>query len=247
MMKTNEREVPIFNIQRYSTHDGPGIRTTVFFAGCPLRCAWCHNPEGLMADSADAKLYTVPQLMAVIRRDRRFYDETGGGVTFSGGECMLHVDFLVKLAAACKKEGISVAIDTCGHTNWQDFERILPLADLFLYDVKLTDPAAHEKHTGVDNKLILENLDKLSNARARIWLRFPIIGGVNMDDAHIDALADICSKIKHESVHLLPYHPLADGKRAKMGLESDGGGFYRPAEEELAGIKHVLKTQRPQQ
>jgi len=244
-MQIKMLQAPIFNIQRYSTHDGPGIRTTVFFAGCPLCCAWCHNPEGLQADSTDAVLYTVPQLMAIIRRDRRFYDETGGGVTFSGGECMVHIDFLVELAQSCRKEGISVAIDTCGHVNWQDFEQILPNADLFLYDVKLTDPAAHKKYTGLDNKIILENLTKLNSAETRIWLRFPIIGGVNMDDAHIAALADICSKIRHESVHLLPYHPLADGKRAKMGLDS--GEFCRPTEDELDDIRLALKTQRTQQ
>jgi len=243
-MQTNIRQAQaaIFNIQRYSTHDGPGIRTTVFFSGCPLRCAWCHNPEGISFDSPDAITYTIPQIMSIIRRDRRFYDETGGGVTFSGGECMTQIDFVAGLAAACKKEGISVAIDTCGHAPWQDFERILPLCDLFLYDVKLTDSDKHTLHTGVDNKLILENLTKLSNAGAGIWLRFPIIGGVNMDSDHAAALADICGKIRHESVHLLPYHPYAGGKREKMGLPS--GDFTRPTQEELGSIEQALKAQR---
>jgi len=225
----------IFNFQRYSTHDGPGIRTTAFFRGCPLRCAWCHNPEGIAFDGVAE--HTVAQVMSVFRRDRRFYEETGGGVTFSGGECLSQIDFVVALAAACKKEGLDVAIDTCGHVPWQSLERVLPLCDLFLYDVKLTDPAAHEAHTGLDNALILENLSKLSDAGARIWLRFPIIGGVNMGDGHIAGLADICGKIRHERVDLLPYHPLADGKRAKMGLGSGGTAFSTPTADELDVIK----------
>lgn len=227
----------IFNFQRFSAHDGPGIRTTVFFQGCPLRCAWCHNPESLNFDGQKHTIFTVAQAMAKIRRDRQFFEESGGGVTFSGGECLAQIDFLEALAKNCKKEGISVAIDTCGHEAWQSFERILPYCDLFLYDIKILDSQLHQQYTGQDNSLILENLAKLSSAGARIWLRFPIIGGVNLDEGHVNDLWEICCKIRHERAELLPYHPMAEGKLAKMGQGVEDFGFYSPTEADLAKIR----------
>ena len=219
----------IFNFQRFSIHDGPGIRTSVFFKGCPLKCMWCHNPEsqsfrrelmysadkclhcqicnGIYANSVElseiedgafdcpngalevvGNYYTVKEALKEILKDRLFYEESGGGVTFSGGEPMAHINYLEALAIECKRNGISTVIDTSGHVPYSNFERILEYCDLFLYDVKTIDPILHKTFTGVDNRLILDNLHKLSESGANIRLRFPIIKGINLNDAHLEGL-----------------------------------------------------------
>ena len=230
----------IFNFQRFSVDDGPGIRTAVFFQGCPLSCIWCHNPEGLDFATDKKHVYSVDAAMSHILRDRQFYEETRGGVTFTGGECMAQIDFLEALAKKCKRAGIDVAIDTSGHAPWESFERILEACDLFLYDIKIVNPQKHKELTGRDNGLILENLQKLSRAGARIWLRFPLIGGINLDEEHIAGLADICRDIRHESIHLLPYHPLAGGKLEKMGKPPINAVMEQPTQQQLAKIRARL-------
>ena len=174
----------IFDLKKFAVHDGPGIRTTVFFKGCPLKCRWCHNPEGrhpeLQAafrgtrntgekstdttkDAMIGRTVSVQQLMREIKKDEIFYDQSGGGVTFSGGEPMMQIDFLFEILTACRKEGIATAVDTCGFTSYENFTRILPLVDLFLYDIKLIDDRTHKKYAGQSNRVILENLEKLSD------------------------------------------------------------------------------------
>jgi len=257
----------IFNFQKFSIHDGPGIRTTVFFKGCPMHCIWCHNPEsidfqrqvlysenrcvhcgkcGKIYDDHAARIdkrghdsfskaekavlicltgaleiaghyYSVKEVMKEILKDRQFYEESGGGVTFSGGECLVQIDFIEALAKECKRNGISVAIDTCGYVPFRNFEKVLEYCDLFLYDIKIINPELHKKFTGTSNDLVLENLQKLSDKQANISLRFPIIDGINLDDEYIEGLMNICRNIRHESVHLLPYHPIAEGKYKKLG------------------------------
>ena len=279
----------ILNIQKFSVHDGPGIRTTVFFKGCPMQCQWCHNPESIrferqlmyskekctycqgcnriydgrsgrwdtaiplkkielvqlheptsnsecsrrFVDAEQAvekclvgaleiagKYYTSQEIIKEVLKDRLFYEESGGGVTFSGGESMAQIDFLEEVARGCKEEGLHVAIDTCGYAPYAYFERILPHCDLFLFDIKETDPVTHKEFTGVDNQLILDNLTDLSAAGAKIWLRFPLIKGVNLRGDHIEGLLSLCQNIHHERVSLLPYHPLGAGKREKLGESS---------------------------
>jgi len=257
----------IFNFQRFSIHDGPGIRTTVFFKGCPMSCIWCHNPESInyhrqilynatictrckkcncIYDDQAARIektrddhflateiavtncptgaleitghyYSVDEAMKEILKDRLFYEESGGGVTFSGGESLMQIDFICELAKACRRNGISVVVDTCGYVPFQHFERVLPYCDLFLYDIKITNRKLHKKFTGVDYDLILENLQHLSMRQANIDLRFPIIAGINLNDEHIENLMDICRTIRHKSVHLLPYHQVAEGKYQRLG------------------------------
>ena len=190
----------IFDIERNSYVDGPGIRTTVFFKGCNLHCSWCHNPESQSPkpqmlvyknkctgcgkckekcpnalkkcelcgrctlycphDARDicGKEYTVDEVMREILKDKLFYENSGGGVTFSGGECMLQIDFLEEILKACKENGIHTAVDTAGHVPYERFEQILPYTDLFLYDVKCFDSDKHKQYTGVENQLILKNL-----------------------------------------------------------------------------------------
>lgn len=202
----------IFDIQHGSVVDGPGMRTTVFFKGCNLRCSWCHNPESQSFEKQimfykekcvdcgrcrtidkndtdficyhDAreicgKEYSVEEIFEKIICDKRFYESSGGGVTFSGGECMLQTDFLCKILKKCKDADIHTAVDTAGHIDWQAFEKVLQYTDLFLYDIKAFDSNIHRKYTGVSNDLILDNLKKLFAADANVWIRIPVIPGVN--------------------------------------------------------------------
>jgi len=172
----------------------------------------------------------MADIMQIIQRDSVFYEESGGGVTFSGGECMAQIDFLAELAQQCKNMGLHVTIDTSGHVPWQNFKRILNICDLFLYDIKITEPVLHKKMTGQGNNLIMENLEKLSKTNAKIWLRFPIIGEINTDLRHVKELSKVCRNIKHEQVNLLPYHAMA----GKMQ------GMRPPTATELAEIKNQL-------
>ena len=246
-----EQKATIFDIQRNSYVDGPGIRTTVFFKGCNLRCAWCHNPEShsptpqTMAfpnrpKELCGKEHTVDEVLTDILRDKRFYKAAGGGVTFSGGECMLQIDFLEKILKACKENGIHTAVDTAGHVPFSFFERILPHTDLFLYDVKCLDNKKHKQYTGVGNDLILENLKKLLQSKKEIWVRIPIIPAVNDTVAEmqqIKAFLDSCERFP--KIELLPYHAMGEHKYAALGIEMKQ--FSSPSEAHIAQLKSVFR------
>lgn len=265
----------ISNIQRFSVHDGPGIRTVVFLLGCPLRCKWCQNPEtinakpGLMmnhqlcsgcnacvnicpgkAISRDAsgriitdrenccgcwkcnnecyfqarqltgKLYTVEDVFKEIRKDEVVYKNTGGGVTLSGGEPTLHTDFCFQLLEKCRNYGIHTAIETCGYTDWENFEKLLKVTDLFLYDLKLLDGIKHKNWTGVDNAKILGNLKSLVKASADIIIRVPLIPGVNDD---VEEFAGMMSFVKGlgsiSSIHIMPFHQIGSSKYEMIGAD----------------------------
>ena len=289
------RSALIFNIQKFSVHDGPGIRTTIFFKGCPLSCQWCHNPEsqswkqenlphanrctscgscakncpqqalmmvegqvcydvsrciycGVCADNCfnNARevvgtLYTVSELMSEILKDRPFYEQSGGGVTLSGGEVMTQIEFALELVAACQEQGISVAIDTCGYAPPENFKRILKHVDVFLYDIKLMDTSRHKLYTGFGNSLILENLKMLSNNQANISLRLPLIEGINTDDGHIQQVVDFIETLKINVIHLLPYHDMACGKYEQWKMQCPGEKFFAPASERLEEIAEIFK------
>ena len=242
----------IFDIQRFSVHDGPGIRTTVFMKGCPLRCRWCHNPEGLFASPelqffdencigccrcgnkellSDARhcptgalrvcgrYITLNEALAEIAKDEIFYGDEGG-VTLSGGECLMQADFVVMLLSAAKEMGIRTAIDTSGHVRWSEIEKTLDICDLYLYDIKCADPALHKEYTGVDNTLILENLKKLSSLGKRIWIRVPVIPDFNNTESEMNAICDIVASLPSvEQVTLMPYHRLGASKYKTLGLD----------------------------
>ena len=262
----------VFNIQRFSIHDGPGIRTTVFLKGCPLRCSWCHNPEGIspkpelavsirrciacgeclgscpsslpvpgvapqpndlerclacgacaMACPCEARQIVGEEMSAAavleeIVKDRVFFEESGGGVTFSGGEPLWQADFLARLLKACKVEGIHTVVDTCGQVPWRDLESVTRLTDLFLYDIKLMDDRMHRAHTGASNGRILENLYRLARVHQKIWLRVPIIPGVNDSVVNMQATARMAASLPAvEKVCLLPFHPLGEDKNRRQG------------------------------
>lgn len=226
----------IFDIKRFSINDGPGIRTTVFFKGCPLRCSWCHNPESqskevecysrnvkvgegiFETEQKVGKWYTVEEIFAEIIPDRQFYDQSGGGVTFSGGEPLMQAGFLKRILEKCKENGIHTAVDTSGYAPVKILDEIASLANLFLYDLKIINNDHHIKYTGVSNELIISNLKRLIGWRKDIVIRFPVIPGITMDDQKISDLSVLLKDLAGDinNISLLPYHPLAKNKYSKM-------------------------------
>lgn len=288
----------LFNVQKFSVHDGPGIRTTFFFKGCPLRCAWCHNPESLStkvellhnkvkctgcgacaehckdgsismvngkihidntkfqgdedildeclqnALSIAGQSYSLDEAMKAALKDQVFYEESGGGVTLSGGECLMQIDFVEAFLKKLKANRIHTTIDTCGHVSRTYFERILPYVDLFLYDVKHTDIEGHKTFTAVDNRLILENLQYLSDQKANIHLRLPIILGVNATNEHIHNIMDILDNISVEQINLLPFHAIGEGKYDRLGLSYDKEAFQVPSDDALNNFKKLFASKK---
>ena len=273
--------VAIFDIQRGSYVDGPGIRTTVFFKGCNLRCAWCHNPESQSAlpqimfyknkcvkcgkckekcpnqlekcdfcgkctlycphDAREicGREYTVDEVVKEILRDNSFYKASGGGVTFSGGECMLQIDFLEEALKECKKNGIHTAVDTAGHVPFAYFERILPYTDLFLYDVKIIDSEKHKRYTGAPNELILSNLSKLLKMDRSVWVRIPVIAGINDSIEEITAIRKTLDLYGFpEKVELLPYHAMGEHKYEALGMEAVT--FFAPRDEKMLQLRKIF-------
>jgi pyruvate formate lyase activating enzyme len=233
--------VTIFDIKRFAVHDGPGIRTTVFMKGCPLRCWWCHNPESQAVEPftidierkvngksvAGKKTYgekmEISALMDIILRDRNFYEESGGGVTFSGGEPLRQIEELSELLEASKGNGLHTTVDTSGFARRELFERILPFTDLFLYDLKHMDPELHLKYTGVDNKLIQSNADYLLEQRANLIFRIPVIPGVNTSGEEVSRMLNFLDERADlmKEVHLLPYHHIADNKYFRLRMKQE--------------------------
>lgn len=281
----------ITNIQKFSIHDGDGIRTTVFFKGCPLKCEWCHNPEtqrfekemqvdrekcsgcgtcasvcpnGAVRMTEDhrpawdpkactfcgkcenfcpagsreivGREYTVKELTKELMKDQMFYEESGGGVTFSGGEVMsMDMDFILAMAKELKRQDVTLTIDTCGYVPYERFEKLLPYVNTFLYDVKVMDPELHKKYMGTDNKLILENLIRLSQDGARIYIRIPTIKEVNGNEEN---MKETIAFLKEHDIHpagvnLLPYHDTGSGKYAKLDMEYKGTDLHAPDKEEM--------------
>ncbi len=214
----------VFDIQRAAIHDGPGLRTTVFLKGCPLRCAWCHNPESqspFPETGQSGKVYgrkmSVAEVMNAVEADRAFYDATGGGLTISGGEPTAQFDFCVALLQAAKERNISTCLDTCGHFPSRYLDVLLPLVDIWEFDYKATGTDEYRRWTGVDGHLILENLSILRKSGARILLRCPIVEHVNETPAHVDALEDFEMADDIESVERLPYHSTGNAKAVDLG------------------------------
>ena len=242
-------EPVVFNIQKFSIHDGPGVRTTVFFKGCPLQCKWCHNPEGMKyeiepiqtkdgKEEIVGKHYTVFELVKELAKDQIFYEQSGGGVTLSGGEVMTQdMDYIVELLQTLKRKGISVVIDTSGVAPFKNFERVLPYVDRFLYDLKFIHSTLHKDYTGAPNELVLDNLKKLSKAGAVISLRLIQVDGINNSKLAVKQtirwLQD--NHIHIDEVNLLPYHEFGSDKYARLGKPCQI--FSKPSDETLEKTK----------
>ena len=266
----------VFNIQKFSVHDGPGLRTTVFFKGCNLRCRWCHNPESWLpapqllkfkekctgcglcrevcsredcilcgecaciciagARSVCGKEYTVEQVMEQVIADKAFYEKSGGGVTFSGGECMLQPAFLAALLKACREAEISTAVDTASCVPFDRFERILQDTDLFLHDIKCVSPDLHKAYTGVDNTLILENYRRLLAGNARVWVRIPVVPGFNDRPEEMEKIRAFLAENPPEKVELLAYHDLGVAKHMAAGFE-EPWETHAPSEEQMQTLR----------
>jgi pyruvate formate lyase activating enzyme len=239
----------IFNIQKFCVHDGPGIRTTVFFKGCPLRCRWCHNPEGMNfqiesiktkdgKNELAGKHYTVDELIKEVEKDQIFYEQSGGGATLSGGEVMMQdMNYIQELVKMLQRKGISVVIDTSGFAPFENFKRILPYVDRFLFDLKFIDSEMHQEYTGVPNKLILDNLKKLSDAGATISLRLIQVEGLNNRKTDVEKSISWLHEndIHIDEINLLPYHEFGREKYARLGKKCEI--FTRPSDQTLEAIR----------
>ena len=186
--------------------------------------------------------YTVGELIKLIEKDRTFYEQSGGGVTFSGGEAMAQIDALEEIVKKCKERGLSVAIDTCGYAPFSSFERISDYVDLFLYDIKLMDTDLHKEYTGKGNGLIMENLVKLSERGANINLRLPLIQGINTDDKNIQSMIDFANSLRISLVNLLPYHDIARDKYSKLNRDYKQETMEKPSQERLEEIKKLFEN-----
>lgn len=283
----------LFDIKRYSINDGPGVRVTVFFKGCPLSCRWCHNPEsisfkteklynkskcigccscveacpedalaltqsdGIATDSDKCVLcgkcaevcptkaiemsgrhYSEDEVMSAVLKETNMMDSSGGGVTFSGGEPLMHSEALKRLLIRCGQEGIHRAVDTSGVVSLSVVKEIMPHTDLFLYDLKLMDSFAHRRWVGADNSLILRNLKFISDNNKEYQVRIPLIEGVNTDLLNIEATIDFLLGLsrKPSTVGLLPYHNIASKKYEKIGRKYDERGMSEPSKEKVCQI-----------
>ena len=249
----------IFDIKHFAIHDGPGIRQTIFFKGCPLSCWWCHNPESRSADIFSyekeeiledvkvcetkiiGKKYTVEDVMVQIKKDIVFFEESGGGITFSGGEPLLQYDFVMALLKECKKFDVHTCIDTTGITNSDKLANVASLTNLFLFDLKHMDDDQHIKYTGVSNKNILDNLKMLDEMGKEIWVRFPLIPGINDDESNLLRIMDFLSKLKNNHpVSILSYHKIGSHKYEPFGIDYKMNGVEEQSKEDVNRIMNMF-------
>ncbi len=252
----------IFDIKRFAVHDGPGIRATVFLKGCPLSCWWCHNPESWSLKSQDiireVKLngktfceeVTVGQeieakeVITQLLKERMVMEESGGGVTFSGGEPLMQPGFLLELLKLSKEEGFHTAVDTSGYVEKTHMEQILPFTDLFLFDLKVMDSVTHKKYTGVSNGLILENLVFISTKGKKIYLRIPVVDEVNNTLEETNSIIQFLgtNKIQVQQVDLLPYHHIGKSKYERFGIKYRMRGKEQMQKADMKEIKQQFEN-----
>ncbi len=289
----------VFDIQRFSIHDGPGIRTVIFFKGCNLECPWCQNPESISLkpeiayypnkciDSRDCvttcahnaisfndkiginrdicarcekctvtcfseairvigKEYTVKELMHEILQDLDYYNASGGGVTFSGGEPTMHIDFIYELLVQCKSHGIQTNIETNGLFSWNKFQKILPLLDLIYFDIKIADCSEHKKYLSRSNEKIHFNMQQLVEAKAPVQFRLPLIPEYTATNKNLTGVVKLLNKCKIEAIHLLPYHSMGEGKGEKVASCLPKLGFNPFSSSEIKGLELFFENENIQ-
>lgn len=246
-----EKKGIIFNIQKFSINDGPGIRTTVFFKGCPLQCRWCSNPESQnrfmdITDSMDDLTYkgrenTIEEVMKVVRQDIDFYRESGGGITLSGGEPLWQAEFAIELAKTARSEGIHVASETTGMAPKETFEEFIGNLDMLLMDFKHADSNKHMEFTGVPNEIIIDNFKIAFKSGIDIAVRIPVIPGFNNDMESGKLMANKLVSLGAKTVHLLPFHQFGESKYEKLGVEYPYSGFKQMHPEQLESYYNVYK------
>lgn len=287
-------KAPVFEIKRFAVHDGDGIRTTVFFKGCTLKCVWCHNPEGIGfkpqmaflenkctlcgacveacpqnahkiengihiferdkcvscgkceeaclngALTLYGKEMTVDELVPILLEDKDFYDNSDGGVTISGGECLCHADFCAELLKKLKENGIHTAVDTCGFVSKEAIDKVMPYTDCFLYDLKAYDEDVHIKCTGQSNRTILENLKYIDGCGKQIEIRIPYVPEYNSEQ--IEKIAEFMSKLNNlTKVRVLPYHNYAGSKYKSLDMENTLPEIL-PTDDEIKSAKDIIKA-----
>ena len=296
-MTPKMRKAFIVKIQRYCIHDGPGIRATVFFKGCPLRCVWCSSPEthspepeiafykekciegceacvgacpegaiskmganieidrakctdcGECADVCPSQALSVigipmnaQRIVEDVQKDKQFYEHSGGGVTLSGGEPLLHFECAAEIAKECQKKGISVALDTCGHGKKENVNRVLDHVDLVLYDIKHMDPLKHKKYTGVRNDIILDNARMISKRGVPMIIRYPLVPGINDSPDNLNRLAVFVSELTVvERLDILPYHRLGGPKYRILGRRYDLEHLESPDKHQVQRVNELLE------
>lgn len=251
----------IFSVKRYSIHDGPGIRVTFFMKGCPLSCWWCHNPEGIspslekvnqtrkvggkqFSETEEVgKYYSVENVIEILEKDRIFLEQSGGGVTFSGGEPMMQNEFLKEALEACRSVGFHTAVDTSGYASAESFKAIMPLTDLFLFDIKHLDDSKHFEYTGVTNIGILDNLRMLLKSGKDVMIRIPVIPGKNDDAVHLSELRNLLARLKCRNlkkINLLPFHRTGASKYRKFNLPYRMNDTEQPSSERMKELKEFF-------
>jgi pyruvate formate lyase activating enzyme len=252
----------IFDIKRYALHDGPGIRTTVFLKGCAASCWWCHNPESqdpniekslrinrfdqsvIEEEEIIGKEMTVDEVIQEISKDQVFYDESDGGVTFSGGEPLMQPEFILELLKQSRKNGFSTTLDTTGYAPANIFESITEEVDLFLYDIKFIDDRLHQKYAGVSNEFILKNLQYLISKNKNLILRFPVIPGITDQKKNIDEVLHYIVNLQNGGLQmdLLPYHKIARHKYDKLGKPYLMENTDIPSAEHMNHLKEKMES-----
>lgn len=295
MQDKKAMEAVIFDIQRYSVHDGPGIRTLVFFKGCPLRCKWCQNPESIDARPEIAfseskcigcgecakvcpreaivfekgmrvnrelcdrcgecaeicyaealtligKKYDISSLLDIVERDRPFYEQSGGGVTVSGGEPTVQVDFLAEFLREAKEAGLNTVIETCGVFSWSKFETLLPYLDIIYFDLKAATEQEHKRLTGLGNERILANARKIVESGKKVVFRIPLVPGMTATEENIGGLIEILKELGQDEVHLLPYHKMGESKLERIDSPLESLSVEPLSDERVAEIRGLFEA-----
>ncbi len=235
----------IFNIQKFSVHDGPGIRTIVFLKGCPLRCRWCCNPEGqkyqiqeLKMDDGTVKVMgrdvTAGEMIDEVMKDYIYFRRSGGGITLSGGEMSMQPEFAEALLRLSKEYGISTAVESCGYASFDVIMKLLPHIDTFLMDIKHMNSEKHKEYTGRPNELILENAKKIASSANQLIIRVPVIPTFNDTVSEITEIAKFAASLPNVSeMHILPYHRMGSDKYRWLGREYTLGDIVTPGDEQM--------------